>query len=216
MSEVFPASLEADPTRPWAEPTSLLPLRWGRYRPRVVAGMSMIIIGVASVLVTTAYSLQFLALGCLLQAVGWTVMPSAGWRRVTVVVPAVAGSCLLLGGGGFIGAFGILLAAWLLVRHRPLAAYPVIAPPVLLGIGISGVAFSTVVVDYQYAWVALVIAGALTVGCAWSARTIAIRVQARRRARRQARSVRTEGVPDGSAEASVTHATLSRDTDELR
>lgn len=185
-------------TAPWREPAALLPLRWGRYRARVGAGLAMIAIGVASVLATTAYSLQFLALGCLLQAVGWTVLPSAGWRRITVLVPAIASSCLLLGGGGFIGSFGVILAAWLLVRHRPLLAYAVVVPPVLLGVGLSGVPFDDVAIDYQYAWIVLVVASAVTVGCAWAARAIAVRLQAAR------------------PRASVTHATLSREKGHLR
>ena len=192
-------STPLEPSAPaWLEPTSLLPLRWGRYRPRVGAGLAMIALGVTSVLVTTAYSLQFLALGCLLQAVGWTVLPSAGWRRITVLVPAVACSCLLLGGGGFLGAFGVILAGWLLVRHRPLPAYILIVPPVLLGAGLSGVLFDDVVIDYQYAWVVLLIAGGVTIGCAWLARVIAVRLHAAR------------------PQASVTHATLSRDKGRLR
>lgn len=168
-----------EPASPaWLEPTSLLPLRWGRYRARVAAGLAMIAFGVASVLVTTAYSLQFLALGCLLQVAGWTVLPCAGWRRITVIVPAVACSCLLLGGGGFLGAFGVILAAWLLVRHRPLPAYILVVPPVLLGVGLSGVLFDDVVIDYQYEWIVLVIAAAVTIGCAWLARGIAVRLRA--------------------------------------
>jgi hypothetical protein len=186
------------PTAPWREPAALLPLRWGRYRARVGAGLTMIAIGVASVLATTAYSMQFLALGCLLQAVGWIVLPSAGWRRITVLVPAIASSCLLLGGGGFIGSFGVILAGWLLVRHRPLPAYAAVVPPVLLGVGLSGVLFDDVAIDYQYAWIALVIASAVTVGCAWAARAIAVRLQAAR------------------PQASVTHATLSREKGHLR
>lgn len=162
----------------------------------------MITLGVASVLVTTAYSLQFLALGCLLQAVGWTVLPSAGWRRITVLVPAVACSCLLLGGGGFTGSFGVILAAWLLVRHRPLPAYIVVVPPVLLAVGLSGVLFEDVAIDYQYAWIALVIAAAVAVGCAWVARAIAVRLQAAR--------------PAASVTGATTHATLSREKDQLR
>lgn len=185
------------PTAPrWVEPTSLLPLRWGRYRPRLLTGLALITLGVASVQITTTYSLQFLALGCLLQAVGWTIMPSAGWRRMTVFVPAILASCLLLGGGGFAGSLAIILAAWLLVRHRPPLMFTLAVAPILLGIVVSGTIPGGIEVDYNSGWMVLAAGAVVTAGCAWAARALAAR--------------------RGSRQPSGTHGTISRDTGDLR
>lgn len=185
------------PTAPrWVEPTSLLPLRWGRYRPRVLAGLALVTLGVASVQITTTYSLQFLALGCLLQAIGWTIMPSAGWRRMTVFVPAILASCLLLGGGGFAGSLAVILAAWLLVRHRPPLAFVLAIAPILLGILVSGTIPDGIEVDYNSGWVVLTAGAIVTVGCAWTARAFSAWTASRA--------------------ASSTHGTISRDTGDLR
>ncbi|MCX7523281.1 hypothetical protein OSC27_13465 [Microbacterium sp. STN6] len=154
----------------WIEPDSRRSLRWGGYRPRLLVGIAAIAVGITLVQVTTAYSLEFLAWGTLLQGVGWVVIPTSGWRRLAAIFPAVGASCLLLAGGGYLGAFAVILWGWLLVRRRPGGTYLLLLVPIALGVSVSGLVPGGMVVEYEYAWVAYLVAALLTVACAWAAR----------------------------------------------
>lgn len=163
------------PRRPApAEPTSTLPLRWGEHRWRLVGGGAAIAAGVASVLFTSTYSLQFLAVGSLLQIAGWIVLPARGWRRLTALAPGLFVSWLMLAGPDFAVFATVLLAGWLLALERPLPAWAALALPVL-----AGMVSSRVFTEYGHNWAVFALSGASVLLGAWCARTIARRLAAK-------------------------------------
>ncbi len=153
----------------WREPASLLPLHWGAYRPRLLAGLAAIMLGTACIQLTSAYSLAFLLAGSLIQPAGWAVLPAPIGRRVAVVVPVLGFTWLMLGGASFAWCFVVPLAAWLLVRLRPAISYVVLVLPIAAGIALSGV-----VPDYSGAWISLLVSSVVTIAAAWAARWIAV------------------------------------------
>ena len=155
----------------WREPASLLPLRWGAYRPRLLTAMALLVVGTGFVLITTAYSLPFLLAGSLLQPAAWAVMPSTIGRRVAAPLPVLGFTWLMLGGSGFAWCYAVMLAAWLLVRLRPLASYAVLVLP----IGVSIVLGQTIH-TYELGWITVLVSTATIVVSAWLARWIAITV----------------------------------------
>ena len=168
-----------DPARPdtgtpahggWREPASLLPLRWGAYRPRLIVGLSMLVVGTACVLGTTTYSLTLLLIGSLMQPAGWAVLPSTIGRRVAVPLPVLGFTWLMLGGSGFAWCYAVVLAAWLLVRLRPLPSFAVLVLPVAWS-----VLLPLFVHDYEHGWITIATSTAVIVGGAWLAKWIAIR-----------------------------------------
>jgi hypothetical protein len=156
--------------RDWREPASRLPLRWGAYRPRLLAGLALLVVGTGCVLSTTAYSLPLLLAGCLLQPAGWAVLPSTIGRRVAVPVPVLGFTWLMLGGSAFAWCYCVVLAAWLLVRLRPLPSFAALALPIA-----SSALLPRFVEDYQEGWVTVVTSTLVIVAAAWLARWIAIR-----------------------------------------
>lgn len=149
----------------WREPASLLKLHWGAYRPRLVAGLVLLFIGTACVLITSAYSLPFLLAGSLLQPAGWAVLPSTIGRRVAVVVPVLGFTWLMLGGASFAWCFAVLLAAWLLVRLRPLLSYGSLVLPIA-----TSIVLARTVSDYSVGWVSIVVSTLSVIAGAWLAR----------------------------------------------
>ncbi len=125
----------------------------------------MIVVGTACVLVTTAYSLPFLLVGSILQPAGWAVMPSTIGRRVAVVVPVLGFTWLMLGGSGFAWCYAVMLAAWLLVRLRPLPAFAVLALPIA-----ASLILPLYVTTYGQGWITIVVMSVVVVGSAWLAR----------------------------------------------
>lgn len=168
-SEPTPEARSAAPA--WREPTRALPLRWGTYRARWVAGLALIVLGTACVLATTAYSLPFLLAGSIMQPAGWAVLPSTIGRRVAVVVPVLGFTWLMLGGAGFAWCYAILLAAWLLVRLRPLPTFAVLLLPIA-----SSLVLPHFVSTYQQGWITILTSTVVVVGSAWLARAGAIAV----------------------------------------
>lgn len=154
----------------WSEPASVLPLRWGAYRPRLVVGLVLLVVGTACILATTAYSLPLLLVGSLMQPAGWAVLPSTIGRRVAVPLPVLGFSWLMLGGSGFAWCYAVVLAAWLLVRLRPLPSFAVLLLPILWS-----VALPRFVQDYQQGWVTILTSTLVIVAAAWLARWTAIR-----------------------------------------
>jgi hypothetical protein len=155
--------------RAWHEPARDLGLHWGGYRARWIAGLAMIVVGTACILVTTTYSLPFLLVGSLVQPAGWAVMPSTIGRRVAVVVPVLGFTWLMLGGSGFAWCYAIMLAAWLLVRLRPLPAFAVLALPIA-----SSLVLPRFVTTYEQGWITILVSSLVIVASAWVARWAAI------------------------------------------
>ena len=153
----------------WREPTRSLDLHWGGYRGRWIAGLAMIVVGTACVLVTTAYSLPFLLAGSILQPAGWAVMPSTIGRRVAVVVPVLGFTWLMLGGSGFAWCYAIVLAAWLLVRLRPLPTFAVLLLPIA-----ASLVLPLYVTTYGQGWITILVMSVIVVGSAWLARAGAV------------------------------------------
>jgi len=155
----------------WTEPASRLPLRWGAYRPRLAIGLAMLVIGTACVLGTTTYSLTLLLIGSLLQPAGWAVLPSTIGRRVAVPLPVLGFTWLMLGGSGFAWCYAVVLAAWLLVRLRPLPSFAVLLLPAAWS-----ALLPLFVHDYEHGWITIATSTAVIVGSAWLAKWIAIRL----------------------------------------
>ena len=166
------------PRRAWHEPTRDLRLHWGGYRARWIAGLAMIVVGTACILVTTTYSLPFLLVGSLLQPAGWAVLPSTIGRRVAVVVPVLGFTWLMLGGASFAWCFAVPLAAWLLVRLRPLLSYVVLVLPIA-----SSIVLARTVTDYSASWVSVLVSTLVVIAGAWLARWVAVLVDSRQSVR---------------------------------
>ncbi|HEY2555777.1 MAG TPA: hypothetical protein VGI08_01620 [Diaminobutyricibacter sp.] len=154
---------------PWHEPASTLTLHWGAYRPRLVFGLTAIMLGTACIQLTSAYSLVFLLVGSLVQPAGWAILPAPIGRRVAVVLPSLGFTWLMLGGASFAWCFVVPLAAWLLVRLRPAISYVVLVLPIACGIVLS-----SVIPDYSGAWISFTVSSLVTVAAAWSGRAIAV------------------------------------------
>jgi hypothetical protein len=111
----------------WREPTSNLRLRWGGYRTRMLGGVLLIVGGglaVAGGAASSPFANFLLYAGSIAHITGWSVLPSAGWRRVWAFVPSTTVMWALLAGPGWLWILVFPYLGWLLVRHRPLAAYP--------------------------------------------------------------------------------------------
>jgi hypothetical protein len=175
-----PAPLDSIGPLPFTEPNRALPLRWGSYHWRLILGGCAIALGVASVLFTSTYSLQFLAVGSLLQATGWIVLPARGWRRLLALGPCLFVSWLMLAGADFAVFSTVFLAGWLLVRQRPPLAWITLALP----IGV-GAACSAGFASYEQNWAVFTISGAAVLAGAWLARLLA-RATSRQRTARSA------------------------------
>lgn len=152
-------------------------MRWGRYEARWTTGLACIVLGTGVVQLTTAYSLPFLLLGALAQAVGWATMPASMPRRVVATLPAIAASILLLArGASFTVFFVVLLAAWLLVRQRPAISYLVVVLPF-----VASLLLANVVTGYSDAWLSIGTATLVVIASAWVARWLAMLAPLRRR-----------------------------------
>src|SRR5687768_16381812 len=85
-----PAEVPA-PATAWVEPTSLIPLRWGSYRPRLLGGLLLIVAGgiaIAGGSAASPFAQFLLAAGSAAHVAGWAVLPSRGWRRVWALIPS--------------------------------------------------------------------------------------------------------------------------------
>jgi len=165
---------------PWIAPAARPPA-WGNPRARYLTGLSLIMLGVAATVFTSTYSMFFLLIGPSLHLLGWLVMPGALWRRLIVLLPCLLAGLTLLAGPDFTGAFAVLLAGWLLVRHRPWAAYSAL----LLPIGMSFL-IKALLHGYAQVWVGDLIGTVTVIVAAWLAWWIAGWVAGRRLARASA------------------------------
>jgi hypothetical protein len=161
------------PTEPtaaprWREPTSLLPLNWGNYTDRYLAGLILIVGGAIQLQGSNTWTLPLLLIGTAAHATGWAIMPARGWRRLLVVVPATFQIWLLLTGPQSMWTLVVPYLGWLIVRHRPLAAFLTAVFPLANGFLIPQF-FS----EYSGMPLSLAISMAVFVGSAWLARLIA-------------------------------------------
>lgn len=150
----------------WTEPTRALPLRWGSYTERYLAGLALVVSGAVGVQGATASVSIAIGLGVLAQVIGWWILPSAGWRRIWVVAPSVVGVVILLGGPLGLGLLAVPFAGWLFVRHRPL-------PTFLLAFVVLAAGILLKDRDRSDMLVALAIMACVIVACAWIARLAA-------------------------------------------
>jgi hypothetical protein len=151
----------------WTEPTPAV--RWGDPRLRYGVGLVTIMLGAAATTLTSTYSLWFLLLGPLVQLLGWLILPGALWRRMLVLLPCLLAALVLVAGPDFMGAFAVLLAGWLFVRHRPPLSYLALLPVIVLSFVLKGA-----LNEYGQNWVGLLSGVATTVASAWLARSVAV------------------------------------------
>ena len=152
----------------FVEPTRSLPLRWGTYRLRYLSGLALIVSGAIAIQGSSAYVGYPLAIGILAHVVGWWVMPSAGVRRIWVVLPSLLGVIILLIGPAVVGILAVPLACWLIVRHRPAITLLLAVPVLVIGLLLRGV-----YAEYEGMLPALAVMGALIAASAWLARLAA-------------------------------------------
>lgn len=153
---------------PWQEPTSLLPLRWGRYRPRYVAAVTLIIAGALVVQAGSAYADYLLLIGMLAHIAGWLILPARGARRAAIAVPSA-----LMVGALLIGSIAAVLlvaplVAWLYLRQRPPLSYLVTVLPLA-----SGVVLAQLYPQYGDGGIVVGVSLVVITGAAWIAQSIA-------------------------------------------
>lgn len=113
----------------WREPTAAIPLRWGGYRTRLLGGLLLIVgggVAIAGGAASSPFANALLYLGSMAHVAGWSVLPSAGWRRVWGLIASTLVMWALLAGPGWLWILVFPYLGWLLVRHRPFASYPTI------------------------------------------------------------------------------------------
>lgn len=158
----------------WREPTRSLPLVWGRYEDRYVAGIVLLIAGAVGFQASNTWTNFFLLQGAVVYAVGWSILPARGWRRILVVAPATGQLWLLLTGPQSVLLLVVPYLSWLLVRHRPLRSYVTALLPIA-----NGVVLSNYFVEYTSMLPALAVSLVVFVGSAWLARLLATTVKPR-------------------------------------
>lgn len=152
----------------WMEPSARLPLRWGSYRGRYLAGLLFIAGGLLHLQSSTTHALVPLLVGTATHVAGWWIMPAQGWRRLAVTLPSGLVVWLLLTGPQAMWTLAVPYASWLLVRHRPTVSYVTVAFVVL-----NGVVATNLFREYGQMLVALTVSGTVIVGSAWLARYLA-------------------------------------------
>ena len=118
----------------WREPTRRIPLRWGTYRGRYLAGLAYICGGMVLLAGSNTYAVTFLLIGTVAHVAGWFILPAVGARRVWVAWPSLICVWLLLTGPQILFAMVLPLLGWLVVRERPARSYVVLVIPVVTGI----------------------------------------------------------------------------------
>lgn len=172
MSSEPTAATAPAPAR-WREPTRALPLTWGRYEDRYAWGLILIIAGAVGFQAASTWSNSFLLQGAVVYALGWSILPARGWRRI-LAVPVTGQLWLLLTGPLSVWTLVVPYLAWLLVRHRPVRSYVTIFLPVM-----SAVLISPLFTEYTGMIPALALSLAVLVGSAWAARALATTVRPR-------------------------------------
>ncbi len=152
----------------FVEPTRALPLRWGTYRERYLAGLALIVASAICLQGTSTYAVFPLALGSLAHLLGWGVLPAAGWRRIGALLPSLISCISLLAGPVYAAALAVPLLCWLVVRQRPAATWLLTAPVLLLGLALAGIT-----TNYDAMIPVLAIMAVAVAGAAWLARLAA-------------------------------------------
>lgn len=153
----------------WREPAASLPLRWGSYRTRIVLGLALAFSGGLIIQLTSAYSLVALPAGVTLHVAGWCILPGVGWRRVLGAALGTLSSIMMLNGASSTMFLSVVLAAWLLVRQRPLLSYLTLAIP-----AIAAYFLSQQFAQYGSSVLVLSVGAATLIGAAWLARSLAV------------------------------------------
>jgi hypothetical protein len=157
------------------EPARRLPLKWGHYNDRYFAGLVLIIAGAMHLQGANNYTLIILLIGTTATAVGWSIMPAQGWRRMFVVLPTISQIWIMLTGPMSMWTLTIPLLCWLIVRHRPLICYVALAVPIA-----NGIILPRFFQEYSSMPQALAISAVVVVAAAWLARAIAHSAASRR------------------------------------
>jgi hypothetical protein len=152
----------------WQEPASRLPLRWGNYTDRYLAGILLIVGGGIQLQGSNTWALPLLLIGTIVHALGWSIMPARGWRRIVAVGPATGQIWVLLAGPLSVWSLTIPYLCWLLVRHRPLRSYVTVLFPIA-----NGFVIPHFFLEYSGMPLALAISMCVFVGSAWIARALA-------------------------------------------
>jgi len=152
----------------WREPARAIPLHWGNYADRYGFGLVLIIGGGIQLQGSDTYTLEFLLFGTAATALGWSILPARGWRRLLAVVPATGQIWLVLTGPLSMWTLVVPYLCWLLVRHRPPLSYLTAVLPVA-----NGMVIPFFFTEYSGMPAALAISIAVFVASAWLARLIA-------------------------------------------
>ena len=152
----------------FVEPARALPLRWGYYEDRYVAGLLLIVAGTLAMQAGNIYAVGFIGQGFVALTIGWAILPARGWRRVLAASLAGAQAIALLVGPQSVWTLAIPFLLWLCVRHRPLRSYITVLFPV-----VAGVSIAQFFEEYDGMPLALVISMTVFVASAWLARFIA-------------------------------------------
>jgi len=170
----------------WREPSSLIPLRWGTWTGRSWGGLWLIIGGgtaIAGSSAATGFTLLLAAFGAASHVLGWSVLPTKGWRRILVIAPSTFAMVSLLAGPSYLIMLVLPFLAWLLVRHRPLRVVPMAAFVIA-----TGVVLARVFPDYDGMLTAAAVALFVMVGAAWASRAVHAATTRPRRTLRRTRS----------------------------
>lgn len=152
----------------WREPTRSLPLRWGNYTDRYLAGLLLVVGGAIQLQGSNTWTLPLLLIGTAAHAAGWSIMPASGWRRIVAVLIGTTQIWLLLTGPLSMWTLTAPYLCWLLVRHRPARSYVTALFPVA-----NGFLLPQFFTEYSGMPRALAISMAVLVASAWLARVIA-------------------------------------------
>jgi hypothetical protein len=152
----------------WVEPAARLPLRWGHYRDRVIAGLVLIVGGLVHLQSASTMLLIPLIVGTTAHVIGWLILPASAWRRLVPLLPSGLVVWLVLTGPQSMWTLSIPFICWLIARHRPWRSYLALAPVLL-----NGVLAAAVFRAYEQMPLALSISAVVLTGSAWWAWALA-------------------------------------------
>lgn len=152
----------------WREPSRDIPLRWGTYTERYLAGLGFIAGGLIVLAGSNTYTVTFLLIGTVTHVAGWFVLPARAARRLWVAWPSLICVWLLLTGPKILFVMVLPLLAWLVVRQRPARSFVVLVIPVAVGIWIANT-YS----DSHSEPTAFAIQSVAVIASAWLARALA-------------------------------------------
>ena len=152
----------------WVEPAARLPLRWGSYRGRVIAGLVLIAGGLVHLQAARTEDLIPLIIGSSAHVIGWLIMPATAWRRLVPLLPSTLVVWLLLTGPQSVWTLTVPFIFWLIVRHRPARSYLALGPVLLNGVAAVGL-FG----EYDGMLLSLALSTVVLVGSAWWAWALA-------------------------------------------